>query len=163
MTTTLYELNDIYLNLLDLIEAGADDEDVQKALENIQDEIENKADGYAIVIKSLEAQNQMFKEEEKRLYSKRKTNEKNIVRMKRNLEETMYLQDKKKFKTDKFSFNIQKNRATVKIVDEDKIPEEFKEEVITMNVDKKALLEALKDGELIDGAEYVQTESLRIR
>lgn len=163
MTTTLYELNDIYLNLLDLIETGADDEKVQEALENIQDEIEDKADSYAIVIKALEAQNQMFKEEEKRLYSKRKANENSIARMKRNLEETMYLLDKKKFKTDKFSFNIQKNRATVKIVDEDKIPEEFKEEVITMNIVKKALLEALKDGELVDGAEYVQTESLRIR
>ena len=70
------------------------------------------------------------------------------------------LLSEKKFKTDLFSFNIQKNPASVNIVGE--VPEEF---LIPQEpkVDKKAILAALKAGKTFKFAELFQSEGLRIR
>lgn len=163
MTFALYELNAAYINVLDLIEEGATPEEMEPVLKNIEDEIDKKADGYATVIKRLEANAKMLADEEKRLYSKRKAFEGNIDRLKRNLEESMVLQGKKKFKTDKFSYGIQKNPMSVRVLDESKISENYKEVVETIKIDKKAIIDAYKAGEEINGAEVIQTESLRIR
>lgn len=163
MSFTLYELNNIYLNIIDLIEDGAEPDVVDSVLLNINEELEHKADSYAIVIKNLEAKAGMIKAEEKRLSDRRRSIENNIKNMKSRLEESMILQDKKKFKTDKFSFGIQKNPMSVKIIDENSISEDYKEIVETVKVDKKAILEAYKQGQEIKGVEVNQTESLRIR
>ena len=163
MSFTLYELNNIYLNIIDLIEDGAEPDVVDSVLLNINEELEHRADSYAIVIKNLEAKAGMIKAEEKRLSDRRRSIENNIKNMKSRLEESMILQDKKKFKTDKFSFGIQKNPMSVKIIDENSISEDYKEIVETVKVDKKAILEAYKQGQEIKGVEVNQTESLRIR
>lgn len=163
MSFTLYELNAAYMNVLDLIEDGAEEDVIETVLKNLDDEIENKADSYAIVIKKIESSIDMISEETKRLNAKKRTLSANVDRMKRLLEESMILQDKKKFKTDKFSFNVQKNPLSVKILSEDEISEDFKEIVETVKIDKKAIIKAFKDGEEIKGAEVIQTESLRIR
>lgn len=164
MGFTLYELTNAYNNILTLIEEGATPEEMELTLENIEDEIENKADSYAVIIKTLEAHKKMLAEEEKRLYSKRKNLEGNIDRLKRNLENSMELVGKKKFKTDKFSFGIQKNPMSANIVDESKVPEKYKKIIEAINIDKKSMVADFKDnGELIDGVEFIQTESLRIR
>lgn len=163
MSFTLYEINDMYLNLIDLIESGADEEDIKVALDNIDDELEEKADSYAVVIKRLEATEAMIQEEEKRLHAKRKTITNNIKNMKNRLEEAMILHEKKKFKTDKFSFNIQKNRAGLKILNEAEIPEKYKEEKIEIVIDTNKIIDEIKSGLEVQGAELIQTESLRIR
>lgn len=53
MNISLYELKDMYLNLMDL---DLEDESLKAALENIDDEIEVKAENYAGLIKNLEAE-----------------------------------------------------------------------------------------------------------
>lgn len=164
MSLTIYDLTGQYLDILKMIEEGTSPEDIEIQLQSLEDKIEEKADGYAVVIKRLEADIQMIVEEEKRLYSRRKALEGSIDRIKRNLEQNMVLQGRKDLKTDKFSFKIQKNRMSAKILDEGKIPEEYKEIVKTVKVDKQAMIKAFQeDGELIDGVEFLQTESLRIR
>lgn len=164
MGFTLYELTNAYNNVLTLIEEGATPEEMELTLANIEDEIENKADSYAVIIKTLEAHKKMLAEEEKRLYSKRKNLEGNIDRLKRNLENSMELVGKKKFKTDKFSFGIQKNPMSANILDESKVPEKYKKVIEAINIDKKSMIADFKDnGELIDGVEFIQSESLRIR
>ena len=56
---TLYELTDRYKQLLTLAEEL--DEDVFKdTLESMDDEIETKADSYAIIDKKLQADEEMF-------------------------------------------------------------------------------------------------------
>ena len=69
---------------------------------------------------------------------------------------------KTKFKTNLFSFGIQKNPASVNITDVYAVPTQFRE-VQEPKLNKTAILEALKNGEEIAGAEIVQGESLRIR
>jgi hypothetical protein len=66
-----------------------------------------------------------------------------------------------KIKTPLFTVSLQKNPPSVEIVNEDLIPEQFKK--VTYTVAKKDILEALKNGQVIEGAEIKQTKSLRIR
>lgn len=155
---TLYELTELYTNLLDL---DLEDEQVQEALGEIDEKIEVKADNIAKLIRGLEGQKDICKAEEERIYARRKSIENRINNLKEYLEATMIATDKRKFKTDLFSFNIQKNKASLKILDEEKVPEEYVEYVRKVLKDK--LKKAIAEGLEVDYAELTQTESLRVR
>ena len=154
----LYELTEIYLNLKDMdIEEG----DLNAALENIDDEIETKADNIAKVLRDFDGDIEALKSEEERLAKKRKAIENRQKHLKEYLQNAMLVLDKRKFKTDLFSFNIQKNAPSMRILDESKIPEDYYK--IEKKLNKNDLKEAVKSGLFEDAAELVQTESLRIR
>lgn len=135
--------------------------DLNAALENIDDEIETKADNIAKVLRDFEGDIEALKSEEERLAKKRKAIENRQKQLKEYLQNAMLVLDKRKFKTDLFSFNIQCNAPSLKILDESKIPEDYYK--IERNLNKNALKEAVKNGLFEDAAELVQTESLRIR
>lgn len=158
MQATLYELKEMYLNLMDLDLEG---EELGKALENIDDEIEAKAENYAGLIKNLEAEAEAYKKEIERMSKIKKSLESRASLLKSNLEQAMIELDKKKFKTNLFSFNIQRNAPGIKILDEDKIPKEFIE--YEKRIKKNDLKKAIKEGLETDAAILVESESLRIR
>lgn len=107
---TLYELTGDYEAILNMLYDGETDEEViLDTLESIEGEIEDKADNYAKLIKSLKADADKIKEEEQRLYARRKTLENKASVLKDRLEENLRFIGKTKFKTTLFSFNIQKN------------------------------------------------------
>ena len=173
--SSIYELTGEFLQLLDMLEDEEVDEQViMDTLESVECEIEDKADGYAKIIKSLEADVDGIQKENDRLVARRKTYENRIKWLKQNLEMCMRATGKKKFTTDLFSFNIQKNGGKRKLtidVDVEKIPEEYRiKQPDAVNGDK--LREYLKDNGLEgqDGSlncEWChlepQGESLRIR
>lgn len=160
--TTLYKLNEQYQDIFyKLLLDEENSEELIEELAKIEIAIEEKAENTAIVLKDLEAQITKFKEEEKRLSDRRKALENNVKFLKSNLEDSMKLQDKTKFKTEHFSFNIQKNAPSVKITDEEKALKHYKR--VTESIDKAKLKDDLKNGVELDYAELVQTESLRIR
>lgn len=158
MQATLYELKEMYLNLMDLDLEG---EELGKALENIDDEIEVKAENYAGVIKNLEAEAEAYKKEIDRMTDRERALKNRAKLLKKNLEDAMIELDKKKFKTNLFSFNIQRNAPGIKILDEDKIPEEFVE--YERKIKKNELKKAIKEGLETEAAVLVESESLRIR
>ena len=161
--TTLYKLNEQYQELLDKLtyEEVENEEELLNELTKIVISIEEKAENTAIIIKKLDAEAEMIRKEEKRLYARRKAIENRRKYLLSNLEDSMILQDKKKLKTEHFSFNIQKNAPSVKITDEEKAREHYKR--VTESIDKAKLKDDLKNGVALDYAELVQTESLRIR
>ena len=160
---TLYELSNEYQLLLELAEdPDVDPDTLADTLEALGGEIEVKADGYAKVMKQLEADAAALKAEEKRLATRRTVCENNIKRMKEALQNAMEATGKTKFKTDLFAFNIQKNPPSL-VLDEGKpVPEKY---LIPQEpkVDTKAIKDALKAGELFTWCRLVQTSSLRIR
>lgn len=159
---TLYELTDRYRNILEVAEM-LDAEQLDEALAGIDDDIEVKADGYARVIKELDNTADGLDKEIKRLTDRKKTITNNAKRMKESLQDSMLLTGKTKFKTDLFSFNIQKNAASLSVLKEDNIPKRFYEEQAP-KLDKRGLLKYLKETEEeLEGVEIKQTESLRIR
>ena len=155
----LYELSDSYQQIQAMIEDG--EEGLEDTLESLEDAIEDKAIGYAKVMRNLEGQANAIKEEEKRLSERRKALENNVKRMKESLQDAMLLNGKRKIKTDLFSFNIQNNPPGVRIVNEELIPKRFYVEQ-EPKLDKKSLLKEMKESE-IPGVEINQGESLRIR
>ena len=163
---SLYELTEDYMNLLELAEdPDIDEQAFADTLEGIEGALEDKADGYAKVIRTLEGDAAACDAESKRLRNKKQTIENNIRRMKAALQYAMQATGKTKFKTALFSFGIQKNPAEV-VIDEgyiENIPDRF---LIPQDpqIDKKAIKEALKAGEDLEGIAHLeQTESLRIR
>ena len=160
---TLYELTGEFEALMQMAEEqGLTQKDIEDTLEGIEYEIEEKAESYARVIRSLEEDANGLGNEIKRLTDKKNTINNNIRSMKKNLEKTMVETGKRKFKTKLFSFRIQANPPSAKIEDESKIPEIY---LIPQQpkIDKKALLKDLKAGQEVEGVRLVQTESLRIQ
>ena len=160
---TLYELTEEFRQLLDMAEEGELEEQALKdTLEAVGAEIEDKADGYARVIKQLEAEAAGFKTEIDSHTSRKRTAEENDKKKKKTLEEAMKATGKTKFKTKFFSFGIQKNRPSAVIVDEQSVPEKFRIQQPD-KIDKKGIEEYLKNAGDQCWAFMQQTESLRIR
>lgn len=165
--STLYELTGQMQALLALMEdPDTDPQIIEDSLEAVSGEIEYKADCYARVMAELEAQKAAVKAEKDRLAARESSLGKNIDRMKESLKTSMIATGKTKFKTELFSFNIQKNPPKVVIDDPDRIPEGF---LIPQppKVDTASIKESLKS---VDAAEMwngichlEQGESLRIR
>jgi len=160
--SSLYALTGEYLELMDMLENGDyDDQTILDTLEGLTGEIEIKADSYAKIIRMLTGQVDMFKAEEERLNARRKTLENNINHLKRNLEKCMIATGNTKFKTELFSFNIQKNAPSLVIDDPGMIPNEY---LIPQEpeVDKKAIKELLKK-QALPFAHLEYSRSIRIR
>lgn len=160
---TLYQLQQEYIDLLEIMEdPDVDPVTLEDTFEALGSEIEDKADGYAKVMKQLEADVAALKAEEKRLYTRRTVCENNIKRMKEALQSAMEATGKTKFKTDLFSFGIQKNPASLIIDAQDKVPAEY---LIPQEpkTDSKAIKDAIKNGAKFDWCHLEQSESLRIR
>lgn len=126
----LYELTDSFLELMNMLEdEDCDEQCIIDTLESIEYEIEDKADGYAKIIKSLESNIEGLSQEINRLSSRKNTYENRIKCLKENLEMCMRITGKKKFTTDLFSFNIQKNGGKRKLVidvDVENVPEKYR-------------------------------------
>lgn len=118
----IYDLTLEYQRLQYMLTHNVDDtsehdlNELQKVLEITEKDIEEKADNYARIIKNLESDVEGLKSEEKRLKDKRGTLENAISRLKDTLQNAMIQTNKRKFKTDLFSFNIAKNGGKVPVI-----------------------------------------------
>lgn len=159
----LYELAQNYQNLMELLDNPEVPLDIiQKGLDEVGEELELKVENIAKVIKSIETDVSGFKEEEKRLVARRKSLEGKIGSLKSYIENSMQTAGKDKIKGKLFTLTIQKNAPSLDISDEKKIPKKYyvKQDPV---LDKKSLLEALKEGLKVKGVAIKQTSSLRIR
>lgn len=159
----LYELTQNYLNLQELLEdPTVPVEIIDTALNEVGEQLEDKAENIAKLIKTMEVEAAGYKEEETRLAARRKTLESRTKGLKEYLESSMRAVNKLKFKGKLFSFNIQKNQASVEVLDESLIPKELFNTPAPV-LDKKETISRLKAGEEIPGVMLKQSESLRIR
>lgn len=157
----LYEIVGAFKELLEMAsEENMDQKLISDTLEGVEFEFEEKADGYAKVVKMLEGDVEAIDKEIKRLTEKKNTIKNNISGIKKNLENAMITTGKTKFKTLLFGYNIQKNPVSVSIDDENQIPKDFWIEQ-EPKLDKKSLAAYLKENE-VSWAHLTQTESLRI-
>lgn len=156
----LYELTANYAQLMELAEE-IDATALYDTLASIEEEIEDKAENIAKLIKNLNADVDAFKAEEKRLAERRKSVENKVTSLKEYLQNQLEVAGIDKVKRPTLTVSIQNNPPSVKVIDESllsayMIPVEPK-------LDKKTLLADLKAGENILGAEITQTRGVRIR
>lgn len=155
---SLYELTGQFNHVAEMLtDEQIEQEVIIHTLESIDAAIEDKADNYAKLIKNQESDSKGIAEEIKRLQARKQSIDNSVKNMKLSLQNAMNEIGKTKFKTNLFSFNIQKNPISVNIVDENLIPDEFKK--IKIEFDKTAI----KKADNVPGVELTQSESLRIR
>lgn len=142
-------------------EEELDPKTLADTFESLQGEFEEKADNYAVVIKTLKGQEDMLDAEIKRLQGIKQVLSNNQKKLKENLENAMNLTGNRKFKTLLHSFNIQKNPPSLYIDDQEAVPEEFY--TYKKVFDNAAIKNYLKENGQADFAHLVQGESLRIR
>lgn len=125
----LYESTEQYLTLEDMAyDPEVDEQTLKDTMEALWGEIEEKADGYAKIIRGMQYDIEALKAEEERLHSRRKSLESRVKCLKDNLEFNMREMGKTKFKTELFSFSIQKNGGLQPLVIDgclDDIPGKF--------------------------------------
>ena len=159
----LYELTNDWNTVANMLyDEDVDEKMVLDTLESIEGDIEDKANGYAKIIKELEAKAKARKEEAKRLSDSSKTFENKVKFLKQNLFNSMKETGKTKFTTDLFSFNIAKNGGKQALTIDGEVPEEYTKTVIENDTDK--IRQALENGENLPFAHLeARGESLRIR
>ncbi|HAR6219142.1 siphovirus Gp157 family protein [Staphylococcus pseudintermedius] len=160
--TTLFNLTDAYQQVYDLIAEQGDETVLIETLQSINDALEDKADGYVAVIKTLEADNVAIDEEIKRLRQRKTSNQNGISRLKESLQFTMESTGKEKFKTALNSYSIANNPPSLDVTEESLIPKEYWVSQAP-KLNKKDLLKDIKNGADIKGVEVKQTRSLRVR
>ena len=158
--STLYELSEKYKGLLEVADQ-VDQEVFESTLESLDDAIEDKAESYAIIDKELEAQEDKFAKEIKRLQERKKAITNNRKRLKEDLLNGMKMTGKERFKTELFSFWIQKNPARLVIKDEKLIPKKY----YVKQADKLDTVSLKKDAtnEEVSGVTIEQSEGVRFR
>ena len=162
----LYELTANYLTLQQMLEdPEADSQMIADTMEALDGDIEEKADNYAKVIKNMEATIIAIKSEQERLTNKKNLLEMSIKTLKKNLEASMIATGKRKFKTDLFSFSIQKNGGKAPVIldvaDTSELPDELVR--IKEEPDMEAIRNMLDQGECKYAHYGERGEGLRIK
>lgn len=162
---SLYEINQSYANLFDKFEEGeVTPEELQETGNMLAIELQNKSRNIIGYEKSIELAINTYKDEEKRLAERRKVLENKLDRYKEYVKKNMEQMGLQKIETPLGVLSICKSPASVEILDESMIPNEYKTQKIVECVDKKAIKEALKNGENIQGVTLVEGKtSLRIK
>jgi len=164
MSITLYNLSEAYENVLSLIDEENPDDDFINALRSIESSIEIKAINIANLIKSLESDAKIIKEEEQRLKQRRESKLNAAASIKQYLSITMEQMKRDKISSPTRTIAFQNNPPALQINDASLIPQKF----LTLipehtEVRNKDVVDALKAGEEVPGAALIRGRSLRIR
>jgi hypothetical protein len=156
----LYEMTTNALALYDLLSVGEIDEQTFNDTLSAMG-VEEKLESYCKVIRQLEADAEMFKNEKDRLAQKQKVAENSIARMKSAVTEFLHAQGSTKSSAGIFTVALSTSKA-VNIVDESKIPERF---LVAQapKIDKSAIRKELMSGATIEGCELQENEGVRIK
>ncbi|EEM68451.1 MULTISPECIES: siphovirus Gp157 family protein [Bacillus cereus group] len=158
----LYTLAINYKQVQEMIEDGADYEVIKDTLEAIQEGIQDKAQNVALLVKNINADVEAIKTEEKRLSERRKALENKSTKLKDYLKEQMEFCGIERIKSTIVSIGIQKNPPTLNIADNADIPEEYYRQR-EPEIDKRKLMQDVKEGFEFDGVAISQTTGVRIR
>lgn len=150
--STLYELKNEYMELIAMLEdTELDPEVIADTLEGVKGEIEVKAEGYAKVIRTLEADKEALQKEADYFTSRAKVVDRNIKKLKEAVKEAVILTGNNELDAGAFKLKIQKNggKAPIKI-NEEYVPDSYK--VIKYETDSARIREELERGVLLSFA-----------
>ena len=141
------------------------EEDKIKIKEELTQLLQKKSQNIIGYIKNIELTIEAMKEEEKRIADNRKVLENKMGRFKEYVKECMERNGITKIETSLGTLSIAKSPISIEIVKEEEIPKEFKQEVITVKIDKTKIKNNFKEtGEIPNGVKVVTTNTnLRIK
>lgn len=153
---SIYEIDQQIMQCIDF-ETG-EIVDAEK-LNALQIEKDKKIEGIACWIKNLNAEAQNIKAEEQALAERRKAKENKAEQLKQYLSDIL---EAMPFESTRAKITFRKSTA-VNITDESKLADGFKKVETVVKIDKKAIGDALKFGEKVDGAELVVNQNIQIK
>jgi hypothetical protein len=159
----LYEISTEILRHYAEMDNGGVDEEILASIENLQMDFTQKVQDCAHVVKNLEAQAKVVREEAQNLAKRAGAMENRAKWLKEYVRKEMHKLDKPKVRTRLFTVSIQKNsQPSVDSQDLNKVPDEYVR--IERSLDKRAIIDHLKEtGETVKGCTVTHGEHLRIR
>lgn len=171
MTTTnlnLFQLNKRCHELLSELydsETGEVNELVQKQLDDLYPNVEQKLISITHYLKKIEAEKRELDNFIEEVKKRKKSYEDEIEKWKSRIEESMKINGISEIRCPYFSMRIKKNRYSTDIYDIRQIPSEFLKvkTVVITDADKESIKKhVLETGEIIPGAHISQKEVLEI-
>lgn len=160
--SSLFNLTDSYLKVKRMEEEGADAETIIDTLNAIESAIEDKAENYHGFIKQLEGEIQTINTEQKRLADLKRSKVNLIDRLKQNLIAALEATGSERIQTDTVIVSLRNNAYTLDIQDESHIPNIFVEKVIERKINKRALLQYVKENE-VEGVYLKRSKGVMFR
>lgn len=160
---SLYDITNAFPKIMENEEMT--EEDKKKVEEELTLLLQQKSQNIIGYTKNIELTINAMKEEEDRIASNRKILENKLSRFKDYVKECMENNGFTKIETGLGTLSIAKSPVSVEITNEDEIPNEFKQEVVTVKVDKTKIKNNFKEtGEIPAGVNIVTTNTnLRIK
>ena len=164
MKTTIYQIEKNYLQIVNqLIEnEGEITDELSEALTITQDQLQNKAVNYCMVIKQIDSDIEQIENEVKRLNAMKKVQQNVIDRLKSTLTTAMNIFEVEEIKTPLIKINF-RNSESVEITNEAQLNEKFLVTKTVTTPDKKAIKDAIKNGEFVEGATISYNKNLQIK
>lgn len=159
----LYQLEDNLMQVVEMAESANEDgqQKFNDTIDSLKDGIVDKAVSYAHVIQQLKADSKQLDEKIKHDQAVKRSIDKNVIRLLSTLQQGMDTAGIDHIKDLDTSIWIQKNAPSVRHVNDDLIPSKYTK--TETRIDTKAVLNDLKQGIEVPGAELQQTKSIRIK
>ena len=155
----LYEITETLSSALaDMEENGFDAETIANTMESIEGEFNNKAVNVVKYTQNIKADIEALKAHEKTIAERRKTLENREASLKEYLRNNMERTGITKIECPEFAITLRKGVNILVIDDQESLPDDYIETVITEKIDKVGLKKALKDGP-IDGCHLEKGKS----
>jgi len=160
-TETLYNITENYNELLKKIELaeGEISEKINQELEINEKQLQSKSIAYLSVIKNKESLTMQIDEEIKRLQALKKHHTSISNNLKNRLLNAVNLFGA--FEVGFTKFSTRKSKAVI-VEDVNSLPKDFKVIKVTEQADKKAIKQALENGEIIEGCTIQENKNLKI-
>lgn len=160
---SLYEITSGFPALMENEEIT--EEEKKKIEEELTVLLQQKSQNVIGAFRNIETIIEAKRNEEKRLKESRERDERQLERFKKYVKECMEKNGITKIETGLGTLSIAKSPASVEIINEDEIPSEFKQEVVTVKIDKTKIKNNFKEtGEIPAGVNIVTTNTnLRIK
>ena len=171
----LYDIDERLSNLIEGafdVEDGVifdNEEELAKKIDEVSLDLNTKIENIGCYIKNLEADVEAFKKEENNLEVRRKQAERKIEGLKRYLNGYLmacYPNDsdraKWKFKSPKVVLGYRKSNS-IEVPDIEKLDKKYLKIITKVDFDKKAIGQAIKNGEEVQGAFIKQNINLNIK
>lgn len=178
---TLYELTNDFSELFGQLDDMLDNENLTveerdelsqawfDTLEMIEAEFDDKAENIAVLAKQLTAEADALQKEENSLAKRRKARESAVVRLKAYLLQCMEATDRKKIDKPRARISVRNNAESVQIEDDRAFIDwamNHREDLLRYKdpeISKKAVKEALNEGDELPGVSLIRTKSVIIK
>lgn len=162
MGLKIFDIAREHREIAEQLEQGELTPELEKALAINENQVYSKGEGYSMIIKEWEDTAEIIQQEIDRLEKMQKSIINKSEYLKKAILCAMQMCEIKEIKTPVLKVSVRESEA-VEIINEAQIPEKFKTEKTTTFVDKRAIKDAIKNRETVEGAIIKKNYNLSIK